>query len=135
MELTPGSGLLSELAEVFQRDGDAVEVLRRRSAYVDATVRSAVETLLKPLVTSRFAVIACGGYGRSELFPCSDIDLIIVVAAESDLASLKTPFPVFFKCFGTSRCVSVIRFGRWPIVCNFTSRTSRCISACWIFGS
>ncbi len=97
MELTPGSGLLSELAEVFQRDGDAVEVLRRRSAYVDATVRSAVETLLKPLVTSRFAVIACGGYGRSELFPCSDIDLIIVVAAESDLASLKTPLSRFLQ--------------------------------------
>jgi [protein-PII] uridylyltransferase len=97
MELSPGRGLLSELAAGFHHDGDAAEVLRKRSAYVDETVRSAVETLLKPLVTSRFAVAACGGYGRSELFPYSDVDLIILVAAESDLAALKNPLSRFLQ--------------------------------------
>src|SRR5271170_4777486 len=97
MELSPGGALLSELAVGFERDADAAAVLRQRSAYVDEMVGSTVETVLTPLVTSRFAVAACGGYGRSELFPYSDVDLIVLVAAESDLASLKEPLSRFLQ--------------------------------------
>ena len=97
MDLSPGRALLAELAAGFQRDGDAVEVLRLRSRYVDETVSSAIEALLTPLVENRFAVAACGGYGRSELFPYSDVDLIIVVPAESDLAALKNPLARFLQ--------------------------------------
>src|SRR5271157_4897813 len=97
MDLSPGREALSELAACFRRDGDAAEVLRKRSAYVDGLVRPAVERLLTPQVTARFAVAACGGYGRSELFPYSDVDLIILAASESDLALLKNPLSRFLQ--------------------------------------
>jgi [protein-PII] uridylyltransferase len=97
MDSSPGPPFLSGLAADFQRNGDAAEVLRKRSAQVDQTVRSAVETMLTQLVTNRFAVAGCGGYGRSELFPYSDVDLLIVVATEADLAALKNPLSRFLQ--------------------------------------
>ncbi len=97
MDSSPGPPFLSGLAADFQRTGNAAEVLRKRSQYVDETVRSAVETLLTPLVTNRFAVAACGGYGRSELFPYSDVDLLIVAGSEADLTALKSPLSRFLQ--------------------------------------
>ena len=49
--------------------------LAARSRQVDELVRKVFESALRSFP---IAVAAVGGYGRSELFPCSDIDLLIL---------------------------------------------------------
>lgn len=52
----------------------AQDVVAARSAAVDAMVRAAFEQVRPNLTVS-----AAGGYGRSELFPYSDVDLLLLV--------------------------------------------------------
>src|SRR5947209_352123 len=49
--------------------------LAARAGQVDEVVRKVYESTLGAL---RLAIAAVGGYGRSELFPYSDIDLLIL---------------------------------------------------------
>ena len=72
-------------------------MLSERTAHVDALVTTAAHDVLDSQVKVPFAVAAVGGYGRRELFPSSDIDLLIVVENEEDLAAIKEPLAVFLR--------------------------------------
>jgi [protein-PII] uridylyltransferase len=64
------------LEHLFARNGDGAACLRRRTSLVDTLVSS-----LWPLVGGAerpVALVAIGGYGRRELFPYSDIDLMFL---------------------------------------------------------
>ncbi|HZD76565.1 MAG TPA: HD domain-containing protein, partial [Acidobacteriaceae bacterium] len=60
----------------FLRNGDGAACLRRRSSLVD-TVVTELWSLLGG-AAQPIALVATGGYGRRELFPYSDIDLIFL---------------------------------------------------------
>jgi [protein-PII] uridylyltransferase len=69
-------------AQAFLETGDALTALAERTAAVDRLVQDTARELLLPTVPSGFSVLAVGGYGRRQLFPYSDVDLLLLVETE-----------------------------------------------------
>ncbi len=69
------------LAERFLEGGDAVRLLDARCRLIDDVLRELWNELALP---ASLALIAVGGYGRGELYPASDVDLLILLPAEPD---------------------------------------------------
>ena len=90
MDLTP-------LAQQFARSHEAAAILRERTELVDAAVTKAVAEHLTPQLRAPFAALAVGGYGRGELFPYSDIDLLLLFEGEGDLGGVKDPVAAFLR--------------------------------------
>lgn len=92
----PGAGLLQQLREeltegradikrYFEGGGSAELVLRELSRQMDALVQGTLDFALarlygspNPTTGEQLAVVAVGGYGRGELAPGSDIDLLFL---------------------------------------------------------
>ena len=64
------------LASLWETNHDPQAYLRAHTAVLDQAIRSMVT--LHDLPTKDIAIIAVGGYGRAELFPFSDIDLLVL---------------------------------------------------------
>jgi [protein-PII] uridylyltransferase len=65
------------LEQSFARTGDGVATIRRRSNLVDSVVKRILPIAAeKGPVPDTMAAIAVGGYGRKELFPYSDVDVL-----------------------------------------------------------
>ena len=69
------------IRESFAATADAEILLRDRCRLVDAVLRDTWEALAVP---ASLALVAVGGYGRGELYPASDIDLLVLLPAEAD---------------------------------------------------
>jgi [protein-PII] uridylyltransferase len=82
-----------ELAAAFDRNEDVDALLARRTAAVDEAVRGAWQRQFGD--AAGLALIATGGYGRGELFPRSDVDLLIV-ADEAMQEAQRAPIEAFF---------------------------------------
>lgn len=68
-----------ELQQRFVAE-ESVEVLvRSRALFIDALLRSTWQHLLQAELAQRLALLAVGGYGRGELHPHSDVDILILV--------------------------------------------------------
>lgn len=64
------------LRDEYFRHGDAKKLLRQRCQSIDSLLVHLWQCLAMP---EELALIAVGGYGRGELFPSSDIDVLILL--------------------------------------------------------
>ncbi len=71
------------LRAAFEAKPAAATLLRKHCALVDHLLR---EVWLDHDLPSGLALVAVGGYGRGQLFPHSDIDLLILLDAAADAA-------------------------------------------------
>jgi [protein-PII] uridylyltransferase len=74
----------ADLRQTFERTGDGSASIRRRSTLVDKALRLLWTDLLadqsEPV---NITLLATGGFGRKELFPYSDVDVLFLCANES----------------------------------------------------
>ncbi|MCU7958678.1 MAG: [protein-PII] uridylyltransferase [gamma proteobacterium symbiont of Bathyaustriella thionipta] len=73
---------LAASIEAFNHDHDAAPLVRSRVALVDSLLHQAWQQFIP--AHSKASLIAAGGYGRTELLPGSDIDLLILWQDEND---------------------------------------------------
>lgn len=78
----------SRLCKAFSGGADITALVRGRAAAVDAVLVSAWRRLVGNDDNKRLAFVAVGGYGRGELHPASDIDIMILAADEPDAATI-----------------------------------------------
>jgi [protein-PII] uridylyltransferase len=73
----------------FDATGDGLAVLRGRSELVDTAVASLHRHYFSSQLDQpgKFCMLALGGYGRRELFPHSDIDLLFLTESSAEQAS------------------------------------------------
>jgi [protein-PII] uridylyltransferase len=78
-----------KIQQEFERTGDGRAVLHRRSDAVDGLVIALYAQLLSPQLDEpqNFCLVALGGYGRRELFPYSDIDLLFLTEGGGEQSS------------------------------------------------
>ena len=76
----------AELKKRFEKTGEAPELLRRQRMLVDRILKSTWRRVKMP---ASVALLAVGGYGRGELYPHSDVDILILLQNAPDEAMAK----------------------------------------------
>jgi [protein-PII] uridylyltransferase len=92
----PSSGRWQRLFDEFRATGDWAKLLAARTAAVDALVAGLAEELLFPAAPAA-ALVAVGGYGRRELFPHSDIDLLLLFESHAQAEAAREPVSAFVQ--------------------------------------
>ena len=86
-----------DLRKKYFSDGNALPVLEVRTRVVDSIVEKAFRETLSPVWPTGLAALAVGGYGRKELFPFSDIDLLLLMEEPPDSKERKEALSLFLK--------------------------------------
>ncbi len=76
---------------------DAVTALAERTAQVDRLVSDAAADILFAGASDPVAVLAVGGFGRRQLFPYSDVDLLLLFRSERAAIERKEAISAFLQ--------------------------------------
>jgi len=76
-----------ELRERFLAEENVEVLVRSRAQFIDVLLQAMWQHLLTPELGSRLALVAVGGYGRGELHPQSDVDILILTPGPEPLAA------------------------------------------------
>ncbi len=81
----------------FLMSGNAASAVQGRSTLVDQLVTQAFRSHLAPAFPHGMSVLAVGGYGRRELFPHSDIDLLLLIDKEIQGDTQREALSIFLR--------------------------------------
>jgi len=85
----------ARLAEQFWAGADVVELVHSRAWVVEQLLLLAWKRLVP--FTEGVSMVAVGGYGRGELHPGSDIDLLILLGNEIEKAQVRNEIEAFIQ--------------------------------------
>jgi [protein-PII] uridylyltransferase len=86
-----------QIKQAFLRTADASSVLSGLTELTDRMALEAYEASLAPAFVNGLTMLAVGGFGRRELFPYSDVDILILLQRESQTAALKDALSEFVR--------------------------------------
>ena len=81
----------------FFATGDAAPVLAGLSEVIEAMTIDAFQASFRTASNPGVAMLAVGGFGRRELFPFSDVDVLILIERESHAAVIKNALSEFVR--------------------------------------
>ena len=76
-----------ELKQRFLAEENVEVLVRSRALFIDTLLRAMWAHLLDAPLAQRMALLAVGGYGRGELHPYSDVDILILVPRDRGLSA------------------------------------------------
>ncbi len=86
-----------QIQQEFFASGDAAPVLAGVSSLIESMTIGAFQTSLPNLPNPGVAMLAVGGFGRRQLFPFSDVDVLILIERESQAAGIKNALSEFVR--------------------------------------
>ena len=86
-----------QIQQEFFATGAAASVLAGLSGLIEQMTIEAFETSFASPSDSSVSMLAVGGFGRRELFPYSDVDVLILIERESQAEALKNALAEFIR--------------------------------------
>lgn len=82
---------------LFHRQQSAAQQIAARTQLIQDQVIQAAKLHLEPALKDQWALLAVGGFGRGDLFPYSDVDLLLLVANEETAIESKDAIGLFLR--------------------------------------